>query len=141
MGAEKAIKGIMVTLHIADQQALFIMLASEGTINRMGTGSVSNIERDLFIGRTTPELFEGLRQRVGADLLRWIGQYGDPSPRGKLCRLTVGFQHDDGSEAMSHWQYGAESQGPPPVVRDFVIAAVRTTDPWFQQQKQMTQNK
>ncbi len=137
MTSEKTIKGIMVTLHIAEQQALFVMLAVDGTINRMGTGSVSNTERDLFIGRTTPDLFEGLRQRVGAELLRWIGQYGDPSPRGKLCRLTVGFQHADGSEAMSHWQYGAESQGPPPVVGDFVIAAVRTTEAWFQQQKQM----
>jgi hypothetical protein len=40
----------MVTLHVADEQALVIMLAADGAINRMGTGSVSNTERDLFIG-------------------------------------------------------------------------------------------
>jgi hypothetical protein len=99
MTAQSPIKGIMVTLHVADEQALFIMLAADGAINRMGTGSVSNIERDLFIGRTSTELFEALRQRVGAELLRWIGQYADPSPQGKLCRLSIGFQHADSTEA------------------------------------------
>jgi hypothetical protein len=111
MTTQSPIKVIMVTLHVADEQALFIMLAADGAINRMGTGSVRNTERDLFIGLTSTELFETLRPRVGADLLRWIGQNADPSPRGKLCRLSIGFQHADGTEAMSHWQYGAESQG------------------------------
>lgn len=141
MTTERPITGIMVTLHVADQQALFILLASDGTINRMGSGSLNNTDRILFIGCTAFELFEGLRQRVGTDLLRWLGQYSDPSPQGEPCRLTVGFLHDDGSESMSHWQWGAESQGPPPAVRDFVIAAVQITEPWFQQQKQMAQKR
>ena len=151
MTAEKPITGILVTLDIADRQALFIMLASDGAINRMGSGSVTinrmgsasvnKTDRIMFIGCTSLELFEGLRQRVGADLLRWIGEYADPSPRGELCRLTVGFQHDDGSESMSRWQYGAESQGPAPEVRGFVRAALESTDPWFQKQKLMAQPK
>lgn len=136
MSAGNPLKAILITLHIADQQALFIMLAADGTINRMGAGSVADTDRDLFIGRTSPELFEDLQRRIGADLLRWLGHYADPSPHGDLCRLTVGFQRADGVEEMSHWQYGAKSQGPPPPVREFVAAAVAATDSWFQQQKQ-----
>jgi hypothetical protein len=131
------IGGILVKLDIADEQALFIMLASDGTANRMGTGAVGNAEKELFIGRTSPELFQRLRRQVGADLLQWVGGFAHPSPQGELCRLTVGFMYEDGREAISRWQYGTESQGPPRAVADFVVAAVQITEPWFQEQKQM----
>jgi hypothetical protein len=135
---QKTITDIMVVLKVEDEQALFIVLAADGSINRLGTGSVTNNEHDLFIGRTSADVFTRLHQRVTPELLRWIGQYADPSPQGKICTLTVGFKHDDNSEAMSYWRYGAESRGPAPAVRDFVIAAVNATTPWFEEQKKMT---
>jgi hypothetical protein len=134
------IHGILVMLLIGGEQSLFIMLGSDGSINRLGTGSVDNAERDMFIGKVGPELFQQLRAKVSQELLGWCGQrLVDPQPQGKICELTVGFQRADGQELTTEWRYGSESQGPPPEVCQFVVAAVEATDPWFEQQKVMTQ--
>jgi hypothetical protein len=133
------IHGILVTVLIGGEQSLFIMLSSDGSINRMGTGAVDNAERDMFIGKIGPELFQHLRAKVTQELLGWCGQrLADPQPQGKICELTVGFQRADGEELMTKWQYGSESQGPPPEVCQFVVAVVEATAPWFEQQKAMS---
>ena len=132
------IHGILVTLKIGDEQSLFVMLGSDGSINRLGTGAVDNTERDMFIGRTEPGLFQQLRQQVTPQLLAWCGQSRTaPEPKGKNCELTVGFKRANGEELMSGWRYGSESMGPPPEVAQFVVAAVRATDPWFEKQQAM----
>jgi hypothetical protein len=130
--------GIMITLLAGGDHSLFIMLGSDGSINRMGTGAVDNRERDMFIGKTDPALFDKLRQQIGPELLAWFGQQlADPEPRGTICELTVGLKEVDGEESATVWRYGAESTGPPPEVGEFVISAVRATETWFDQQKAM----
>jgi hypothetical protein len=130
--------GVMVTLVIGSEQSLFILLGSDGSINRLGTGAVDNTERDMFIGRTDPGLFGQLREQITAELLGWCGQSrADPDPRGQVCELTVGFQRAGGEECLTSWRYGSQSQGPPSEVAQFVLAAVRATDPWFAQQRAM----
>src|SRR5262249_40064127 len=107
-------------------------------ISRLGTGSVKNTERDMFIGRTSPEVFEQVRRLITEALLGWCGRsLSAPEKRGQVCTLTVGFQKADGQELMTAWEYGSESQGPPPEVCVFVVAAVETTTPWYDQQKRM----
>jgi hypothetical protein len=132
------LQGIMVMLKVSGEQSLFIMLAADGSINRVGTGAVDNTERDMFIGRTDPALFRGLGQQITPELLAWCGQSrADPSPKGKVCELTVGFKRGSGEELLTGWRYGSESMGPPPEVGQFVVAAVRATEPWFAQQQAM----
>jgi hypothetical protein len=139
MSERDDIHGILVTLLIGGEQSLFIMLGSDGSINRLGTGAVDNAERDMFIGKVGSQPFEQLRNKVSQELLGWCGrQLSDPQPQGKVCELTVGFQRADGQESMTRWRYGSESQGPPPEVCQFVVAAVEATDPWFEQQKTMS---
>jgi hypothetical protein len=138
MNDRNTIQGILVTLDIGGEPSLFIMLASDGTINRMGTGMVDNAERDLFIGKVGPGLFEQLRARVTPELLGWCGQrLADPQPQGAVCDLSIGFQQADGQERVTGWRYGSQSQGPPPEVCQFVRDAVEATDSWFEQQKAM----
>ncbi len=113
------------------------MLAADGTIHRMGTGSESNTERDLFIGKVSERLFDELRQLITPELLQWLGQFADPQPQGRRCQLTIGFRQHDKVELTSHWEYGTDSQGPPEEVGDFVRAALATTSPWYEEQKQL----
>jgi hypothetical protein len=135
MGEQKNIVGIMVTLLVGGEQSLFIMAACDGGINRVGTGSVNNSERDMFIGRTDTVLFKELRDRITPELLGFCGRHlADPNPQGKVCELTVGFQLEDGQELVTSWRYGSESTGPPREVGQFVIDAVQATDPWFTKQ-------
>jgi hypothetical protein len=132
------LRGVMVTLDIGGEPALFVLLGEDGSINRLGTGAVDNTERDMFIGRTDADLFRQLREQITPELLGWCGQSrADPDPRGQVCELTVGFQRAGGEEVFTSWRYGSQSQGPPPEVAQFVLAAVRATDPWFAQQQAM----
>ena len=136
----ESIDGIMVNLLVGGEQALFLMLGSDGSATRAGTGSVDNTHRDMFISRETPHMFEKLRARITAELLEWCGsERSAPNPKGRLCELTVGFRLSDGSEQASVWRYGSESQGPPPEVAEWVAAAVEVTDSWFARQQSMTQ--
>lgn len=133
--AADEIHGILVRLLVGGEQSLFIMLGVDGSVTRVGTGAVNNTERDMFIGRTDPVLFRALREQITPGLLAWCGQSrADPEPRGKFCELTVLFKRVSGEELLTAWQYGSESMGPPPEVGQFVVAAVRATDPWFSQQ-------
>ena len=47
------IAAILVTLRVNEEESLFVLVAADGSINRLGTGSVNNTDRDLFIGKTT----------------------------------------------------------------------------------------
>lgn len=132
-----SVTAIMVTLTIGEDQSLFVLLASDGAINRMGNGSEHNIESDLFIGQTSLDAFHSVAPHTQAVIDQWLGGYGDPNPVGKLCKLSIGFRTADGQELVSQWRYGAESQGPPPEVAQLVIEAVKATNPWYEQQKQM----
>ena len=130
---------LMVTLLVGGEQVLFVMLASDGSMNRLGTGALNNTERDMFIGRTTPEAFQRLRDNISNELLAWCGQsLSAPEKVGKVCELTVGFKKSNGEELVSVWRYGSESQGPPPVIGNFVVASVQATEPWYEKQKAMT---
>lgn len=131
----EGVSGIMVTLEVAGNQSLFILLARDGSINRLGTGTEDNIDKDMFIGMSDGAAFRQVRALAGPVIDNWIGGYGAPDPVGKLCKLLVGFQTIDGKDLMSHWEYGSESQGPPPEIVSIVMKAVEATDSWWQEQK------
>jgi hypothetical protein len=136
MAEEEEIGLIFVSLEIGGDQSLFILLGTDGLINRKGNGSVDHIERAMFIGKVPPDLFLQLRSRITPGVIYFLGQrLAAPKPKGKLCELNVGFKYVDGREAVSGWRYGSESQGPHPEVCEFVRAAVEITEPWFQRER------
>jgi hypothetical protein len=136
MQAADEMVGIMVVLHVGGQQALFAVLGSDGSINRMGSGLVDASDRKMFIGKVSPELFQQLRSKITPGVIHFLGQHlAAPNPIGKPCELTVGIKYASGREAASAWRYGSESQGPHPEVVAFVKETLRITEPWFQQQK------
>lgn len=136
----ETINAIMVKLDVADRQALFIVLAHDGLVNRLGTGAVNNTENDLFIGRTNDPLFAQLRAQVRPEWMEHFGSYDVPSKAGSTCTLSVLFKAAGGDEGGLRFVYGSESQGPPGDICQFVTEAVRLTDPWYEKQKQMAAN-
>lgn len=131
------INAVHVTLEIGDKQALFILLAADGTINRFGTGSVNNKDNDLFIGVTQEPLFKQLLSNLDDDMLDHMGGYDVPEQHGIPCKLSIGLAFAGDYENGFGFRYGSESQGPPEEIIQFVTAAVQLTDPWFQEQKKM----
>jgi hypothetical protein len=132
-----SINAILVKLDVADRQALFVLLAEDGLVNRLGTGAVNNSENDLFMGRTNDPLFAQLRAQIRPEWMEHFGSYDVPSKAGTTCTLSVLFKAAEGNEGGVRFVYGSESQGPPGDIRQFVMEAVRLTDPWYEKQKQM----
>lgn len=132
----ESISTIMVKLDVADRQVLFIVLADDGLVNRLGTGAVGNGENDLFIGHTADSLFKELRAMVRARWMDHLGSYDVASKVGKTCILSVLFRTPDGEEGGLRFVYGSESQGPPGEICQFIREAVRLTDPWYAKQKE-----
>jgi hypothetical protein len=115
--------------------SLFVLLAADGTVNRLGTGTVDNTERDLHIGLTQEPLFEQLRDMVQPAWMSFQGDYDVQEKAGLPCALTILFACDAGQEAGWRFRYGSESDGPPGEICEFVAEAVRLTEPWYQKQK------
>jgi hypothetical protein len=129
------IAGVLVTLHIDGEQKLFLMLTNDGMIRRAGDGSEDCIDADVFIGKSDGKEFAKIVALSGDVINKWLGSYAAPKQTGKPCKLVVGFRDTNEGEVLSEWEYGTESQGPPPEVGSLVVCAVRATDSWHQQQK------
>jgi len=127
------IHSVCIGLEVDDEQSLFIMLAADGTIKRMGRGTIDNDETQLFSGTTDQHLFESLMATVDRKLFSYAGSYRDEAMEGQFCRLLVMFNSDEDSTSFE-FKYGSESQGPPTEFCDLVVASIDLTDPWYEEQ-------
>ena len=124
--------GLTIILEIDDKRSLFILLGADGSINRLGSGTLDTTENDLFIGKTDPGTFQAVRAQLSTEAFQFLGgQFQLNDPAGASCKLTIAFQFNDNSSNRFVFLYGSESAGPPPEVADLVRAAVRQTDPWY----------
>jgi len=142
MGAEDEVVAIMVVLLVDDRQALFALLDSQGSINRMGSGLIDGgldlLDRDMFVGVVNEDLFQQLRGKISPAVNAFLGhQLNEANPMGKLCELKVAVKYANGRDAASVWRYGSESEKPHPGIVTFVQETIQITEPWFQEQKAM----
>jgi hypothetical protein len=135
------IKVVLVRLEVASRQVLFILLAADGTINRMGDGTPTNSDQDLYIGRTPTPLLPKLLTSLTDDMLQFSGLYEVSEKAGETCELSIVFQLADGTKNSFGFIYGLKSQGVPPDIVRFVIRAVALTKPWHESQKAMNSEK
>jgi hypothetical protein len=127
------VRGLTITLDVNKQPSLFILLGADGSINRMGTGNLQNTERELFIGRADPSVFEALRSQVTEAMLGSLGHiYQRQDSTGLSCKLSLTFHFRDRTEDRLVFLYDSESEGAPSDVADLVKAAIRETDPWYE---------
>ena len=126
---------LLIDLEVNADRLLFILLSADGSINRIGSGNFKDKNRDMFIGVTDPAIFERMRSHLTEAMLQSLGHsFQRQNLRGAPCKLTLMFQFNDGTSGRSEYLYGSESEGPPSDVVDFVKAAVRETEGWYQEQ-------
>jgi hypothetical protein len=134
------IHDIAVGLHVGSEDLLFVLVGADGSINRIGSGTFKNKNRDMFIGMTDPVIFQRVRSHLTDSIMQGLGMgFRRENPLGAPCKLTIIIRFNDGKSASSEYLYGAESEGPPSEVADFVRAAVRETEGWYQQQLRMVE--
>jgi len=137
MGPLETAKAVLVTLYLDDHQSLVVLLAADGSINRLGFGRANESERDLLIGVTKEPLFSELMTHSRAEWVSLLNRgFVLPSGReedilGIHCKLTVAFQFEE-SWGRFEFEYGSESGVLPLDIRGFVEKAVEITNPWMQ---------
>ena len=131
------IAAFSITLDVSEKPSLFVLVSSDGTINRMGTGTLENTEQELFIGKGDPAIFKAVRGHFTEAMRQLSGQtFESTALRGTPCKLTITFQFKDGTSSGFAFLYGSESAGMPEDIAEFVRAAVRETHPWYAKFKQ-----
>jgi hypothetical protein len=128
---------ISISIEVNDKPTLLVLLAADGTINRMGEGTEDSTDEPFVIDRTTKDYFAQLRSLVKPEWLPYLGSLWDlPNKKGKSAKLTISFAFEDGTRNGLIFKYGTESEGPPGEIREFVYKAVDLTDSWYEEWKE-----
>lgn len=131
---------LLINLYVGGAQILYIMAAADGSTHRLGTGAAPNTNNDLFIGTAEAAVFQRIAS-LSNSVKNWLGEFADPRPSGSACRLMIGLQLSSGEELRSSWQYGTNSQEPPPEICQFVVGAIEATGAWFEEQKSLVASR
>jgi hypothetical protein len=130
MPSKDSISSILINLKANDDVLLFILVANDGTLNRLGTGA-DNSRTDMTIRKTPTDLFAQLKPLITEEMLQLAGRrLRAPVIAGDICTLALGFRSATG-ETITEFIYGSESMGPPEDVARLVTTAVALTDPWY----------
>tara|TARA_R110000737_G_C14433331_1_gene460073 strand:+ start:154 stop:567 length:414 start_codon:yes stop_codon:yes gene_type:complete len=131
---KEKIEKTLIELTIDNQQALFIILGQDGTLNRKGNGNLQNISHDMYMGKMKDTfLFENLKTKMNSDFLNYIGKVFDiPDQKGNKCSLKILFQGKEINTGLE-FHYGELSQGPPQVIINYVMMAINITDFWIEE--------
>lgn len=126
-----AVTAVMVNLKEGDDLLLFILLAADGTLNRMGNGADTSSHREMTIRRMREPVFARIKPSITNEMLAHAGrQYQAPDIVGSVCSLKVGFRLPSGDTAIE-FIYGSQSLGPPDDLKRLVLATIDVTDPWY----------
>ncbi|HMO15450.1 MAG TPA: hypothetical protein PKD64_19410 [Pirellulaceae bacterium] len=129
------ITAFLVELAVDDEQSLYVMLARDGSVHRMGRGTLDNDQHQMFEGVSDDCLFDSFIDELDASVLNYAGFYEDKDSQGQACCLRLNFHVEEpGEEIGFEFRYGAESQGPPTEICDLVINAIDLTEKWFENQ-------
>ena len=129
----------LLSLDVGSRNALFIVLAKDGTICRRGNGN-PNKDFELLKGTSELEHFQAFMMTVSEDILQFSGFFEQTPIVGRPCKLMIVFSGPHGEEAGFKVEYGEDSQGPPADIVEMLINAVKLTDPWYEEEIAKLQN-
>ena len=133
MSFKDKLDNCLVSLDVGNKNALFIVLAKDGTICRRGNGN-PNKDLELIKGNSDLEHFQAFMMTVNEDILQFSGFFEQTPIVGRPCKLMIVFSGPNGEEAGFKVEYGEDSQGPPADIVEMLINAVKLTDPWYEEE-------
>lgn len=128
------VQRIQIVLQTDERLLLHIVLSSDGTVQRLGSGRLDNDEFVLVKGVADKTLLDEVLKSLPEEFLESEGSYSDPNPRGQRLGLSITLMVN-GCEHSLQIVYGSESEGPPDDVVAFVVAAKELTESWYQRMK------
>jgi hypothetical protein len=131
------VAAIEIVLLAAGKPALLLLVAGDGSIQRMGDGSIPSGDPDGYRGHTEEPLFQRLHACIRDEWLQRPGAYVAEELPGDEIVLTIRFLRAPEDGVGIQYRYGSESDGPPAEVRDFLETALDLTDSWYADQRML----
>jgi hypothetical protein len=131
----------LLTVDYDGERALVIVLARDGSINRMGDGRPLTPQTDstLYIGVVEEPLLDRLMEVIPDAFVGLSGRYDEPSKRRGIvgeCHIVYGFA--DGRVSALEVVWGADKQSLPAELYAYLSVligkAIEVTDPWWKAQ-------
>jgi hypothetical protein len=120
------VTSLTVSLDVAGDTTLFILLDRDGTMNRQGSGRADNNEHEMVISTIATTALDHTLEPLTPEWLERDGVFQMPDPQGTPCELTLMLSGN--REALTFaFHYGTESHGVPPPFRTVVERAVEVT--------------
>jgi len=126
---------VQVSLDVEGKNILYILVHSDGSVNRFGTPNRSLTGPDLSsnveptIGQTDRSLLQELLSAATPELIALHGHHR-LDMNGVPCKLVVHVRVGERG-ADFEYHYGSAGAGPPPPIRTFVSRALELTDEWL----------
>ncbi|MFN8310681.1 MAG: hypothetical protein U0T73_12030 [Chitinophagales bacterium] len=123
---------VLVTLDIAGENALFIVMARNGELIRKGDGSAGNA---LPLLKTVSRQghFDAFMSTFAENVFAYSGVFDKSPYHGRQCTLLIVFNGPNDAEAGFKCMYGEDSEGPPLELSEMVINAVKLTETWYRE--------
>jgi hypothetical protein len=130
------LESIQISLDANKRTYVYIRLSEDGTINRMGNGSVHETQPVMIAGRVSTPVFRSFMDQLSDHVFDRFGDLMAPGPwKGDPGKLTFVFRVKTGEVFSVSFSYGLESVGPPQVYRDAIVTALKLTEDWYQREK------
>ena len=131
---KEQIDGLGIQIESEGSMKFLIFLTADGNIKRSGSGKMSDVKSDLYIGQINEPLFDQAKKSVKENVLEIIGRQIDmPNPEGMSCKLTLLFKVGE-SLQQTVVNYGQKS-GLPLELLEIVRTLHELTEPWYQKMK------
>ena len=130
------VHAVIISKEVKDEQKLYILLGSDGTISRRGSASALYEDPDFYRG-TSKRLFRQFMMLVPEYIFDYAGSYDIEDKRGDSCTLKLLFKVKNPKRIVGfEYFYGSDSEEPPDEVAELVRNAVEITDGWYSSQRQ-----
>ena len=129
------ITAFLLTIDVNERKNLIILINSDGTLCRMGSGAYDNTDTELYYGKVKEPLLKNLINEMTHDIFEFQGQY-ILSLDGTPCRILLKL-YNEKEMVIYEFIYGSKFQGLPDEIRNVLAAALSLTEDWYQQQQML----
>jgi hypothetical protein len=139
--AAQIFTGTTIDVDISNQNCLAIVLAKDGAISRKGTAAPDSADKDFFAGFTKDPVFDSLINKLSNELVEYSNTTSPSCDTTKpTCTARISFGNHQLAKSFEYCVNGTFNDLPAPI-KNYITAAIRLTEPWYQNQRKLLKAK
>jgi hypothetical protein len=133
--------GTTVDVDISNENRLSISLAKNGAISRKGTDALDSADKDFFAGITKDPVFDSLMNKLSNQLVDYTTTTLPSCDTTRpTCKARISFGNHQSAKSFEYCVNGTFNDLPAPI-KNYITAAIRLTEPWYQNQRKLLKAK